>query len=70
MVSTTDVQGIPEGWLGAVEQARILGMHPDSLLRKLRYGELPEGSYRRVGRAWFFNPRILRNETIAGRDGK
>ena len=53
------LQAVPEGWVGVVEQARRIGMHPESLRRKMRYGELPEGSYRRIGKYLFFNPEVV-----------
>ena len=53
------LQTVPEGWIGVVEQARILKMHPESLRRKMRYGELPNGSYQMFGRSLFFNPEKI-----------
>ena len=49
-------QMIPKGWVDLVEAARLLGIHPESLLRRKRYGELPASSYTKVGRSLFFNP--------------
>lgn len=55
-------KGVPEGWLGLVDQARLLGIHPESLLRRKRFGQLPPESYRKVGRSLFFNPQKISSD--------
>ena len=60
---------VPEGWVGVVEQARNMGIHPESLRRKMRYGELPEGSYQMVGRCLFFNPQEIPGVDSTDHDG-
>ena len=64
----TTLPAIPPGWLGTIEQARELQMHPESLLRKRRFGELPTESYTRIGKDWFFNPEALREMVAADHD--
>ena len=59
MMSRGAMDKVPGGWLRVVEQARVLGVHPDTLLRLRRQGLLPKGSYKQAGRVWFFNPDTL-----------
>ena len=48
-------------WLRLVPMARILDVHPDTLGRKWRYGELPDGAVKREGKTLLFNRPMLEN---------
>ena len=60
---------IPKGWVDLVQAAQLLNIHPESLLRRKRYGELPPGSYVKVGRSLFFNPQEIPGAVSTDHDG-
>lgn len=52
---------IPAEWVDATEAARILGIHPRTVLRRAKGGQLRG---RRVGRLWRFRRADLEREDI------
>ena len=49
-------------WIKLVPAAQILGIYPGTLYRRYRYGQLPEGSCKKIDNILYFNTELLESK--------
>lgn len=57
----TTQASLSRNWQPLAPSAKVIGIHPESLRRKYRYGELPDGSVQKVGRILYFDIEKLKH---------